>query len=83
MSFIGLKEDFDYITVYENSYLSKPNPKCYEMLLNKYNLIGEDVLMFENNEYEDGIASTLGIKVYLVGVCVIKSDKSGIYLAKM
>lgn len=76
MSFIDLKEsDFDYITVYENSRLSKPNPKYYQMLLDKFHLKGEEVLMFGNNEYEDGIASSLGMKVYMVGDYIISSDK--------
>lgn len=81
MSFIGLNEDdFDYITVYENSSLSKPNVKYYQMLLDKLNLKADEVLMFGNNEYEDGIASTLGMKVYMVGDYIIRSDEINIYL---
>ena len=81
MSFIGLEEqDFDYMTVYENSSLSKPNPMYYQMLLDKYNLKAEEVIMFGNNEYEDGIASTLGMKVYIVGDFVVASDKLNVEL---
>lgn len=76
MSFIGLKdEDFDFVTVYENSKLAKPNPKYYQWLLDKFNLQGEEVLMFGNNEYEDGIAQTLGMKTYLVGDYIIENNK--------
>ena len=79
MSFIGLKEeDFDFVTVYENSRVAKPNPKYYQWLLDKFHLKGEEVLMFGNNEYEDGIASTLGMNVCMVGEYVIKSDKLNI-----
>lgn len=69
LGFIGLKrEDFDYISSYEVSTYSKPNPKYYIEILNKLSLKPEEVLMFGNNEVEDAEAATsVHIKTYLVG----------------
>ena len=77
MSFIGLKEeDFDYISYYENSNYTKPNLNYYKDILDKFNLDGNEVLMFGNNELEDGVAINLGINVYMVGDYVIKHNKN-------
>jgi FMN phosphatase YigB (HAD superfamily) len=78
MSFIGLKEtDFDYITVYENSNYCKPNPAYFKMLLNKYNLKSDEVIVFGNNTYEDGEAAlACGIKCYMVGDYIINHPKT-------
>ena len=73
MSFIGLKEnDFDYVTAYENSSFCKPNPMYFKDLLNKFNLKPDEVILFGNSIQEDGeCASSLGIKVYMVGNNII------------
>lgn len=77
LEFIGLNvEDFDYVTTYENSRYSKPNPKYFEELLNKFNLKPDEVLFFGNNEKDDAeCACLLGIKTYLVGDYIVKYDK--------
>lgn len=77
IGFIGLKsEDFAYITDYENSNYSKPNPMFFKMLLDKFQLKPEEVIVIGNNEVEDGAcASSLGIKTYLVKGYIIK-DKN-------
>ncbi len=77
LEFIGLKlEDFDYVSTYENSRFSKPNPKFYEEILNKFNLKPSEVLFFGNNERDDAeCAHFVGIKTYLVGNYVVKYDK--------
>lgn len=73
MSFINLKEeDFDYVTSYENSSFCKPNPLYFKTLLDKFNLKPNEVILFGNSILEDGeCASSLGIKVYMVGDYVI------------
>ena len=73
-SFIGLTEnDFDYISCYENSKYTKPNPKFYEEVLSKNNLLSSEVIYFGNSETEDIIpATSVGIKSYLI------DDKNGI-----
>lgn len=69
MGFVDLKEDdFDFITAYENSSFCKPNPKYFEVLLKKYNLKPEEVVLFGNNDVEDYLcAKKCGIECYLVG----------------
>ena len=78
MDFIGLNEDdFDYITTYENSNYSKPNPKYFKMLLDKFNLQPSEVILFGNNTYEDGDCSNaVGIKCYMVGDFVIHHENT-------
>lgn len=78
MSFIGLKkDDFDFITAYENSSYCKPNPKYFEFLLNKFNLKADEVILFGNNTIEDAYcAAQVGIKTYLIDGNII--DKKGL-----
>lgn len=73
MSFIDLKkDDFDYITVYENSNFCKPNPNYFKMLLDKFNLKPEEVILFGNNDLEDYLcAKKAGIDCYLVSASLI------------
>ena len=75
MSFVGLKkEDFDFVTAYENFSYSKPNPKYFQELLNMFNLKGEEVILFGNNTLEDGECSlACGIKCYMVGEYIINN----------
>ena len=77
MSFVGLKkDDFDFITSYENSSYCKPNPMYFKTLLDKFNLKPEEVILFGNNTLEDGECSyACGIKCYMVGDFLIKPDK--------
>ena len=78
LSFLGLRpEDFAYVTSYENSCYCKPNPKYFQSLLDKFNLKSDEVIVFGNNDFEDGdCASSLGIKVYLVDGYLIHSSQA-------
>lgn len=78
MEFIGFnKEDFSYVTAYENFSYSKPNPMYFIQLLKMFSLKPEEVIMFGNNPYEDGeCALNAGIKTYLVGDFIIKGTKA-------
>lgn len=75
INWLGFKpENFDLITTYENSHFSKPNPKYYLEILNKFNLKPENCIMVGNDEKEDYLGATsAGIKTYLVGDCIIKN----------
>lgn len=77
-SFVGLTQyDFDFITYYENSSYCKPNPAYFKMLLDKFNLSPDEVIVFGNNTYEDGDCShACGIKCYMVGDYFIDSPKA-------
>lgn len=82
LSFISLDDtDFDYVTDYSNSSFCKPNPMYFRSLLQKRNLLPEEVILFGNNTLEDGdCASSCGIKTYLVKGFIIHSDKAkGVY----
>lgn len=68
-------DDFDYITTYENSSYSKPNPDYYREILTKLHLKPEECVMVGNDVTEDMIASELGLKVFLLTDCLI--NKSG------
>ena len=78
MSFVGLKpEDFTFVTAYENSCHTKPNPKYFQDLLDKYHLTKDEVIVIGNNAYEDGECSlALGIKCYLVGEFILGKEKA-------
>lgn len=80
MGFVGLEmNDFDFVTVYENSSFCKPNPAYLITLLKKYNLKPEEVIMFGNNDVEDyECAKNAGISCYLVDGFVIKHEDKNI-----
>ena len=77
LSFIGLKkDDFDYITAYEDQRFIKPDTRYYEEILKKYNVKPSECLMIGNDEKEDGYpCGLLGIDCYIVDDCLIKSDE--------
>ncbi|MCQ2507167.1 MAG: HAD hydrolase-like protein [Dorea sp.] len=62
--------DFEYITVYENSYSSKPNVKYYRDLMERFDLNPEECLMVGNDAIEDLAIRALGVKTYLVTDCL-------------
>lgn len=78
LSFIGLKDsDFSFVTHYENSSYCKPNPMYFKVLLDKFDLQPQEVILFGNDTLEDGdCASSLGIKVYLLNHSLIQNPKS-------
>ena len=60
-------DDFDYVSHYSNSSFSKPNPKYYLDLCEKFGLEPKDCLMIGNDEKEDIFAaSSIGMNCYLV-----------------
>lgn len=77
LSFVDLKkEDFDFITAYEDQFFCKPNPNYYKEILKKYDLKASECLMIGNDINEDMYPCvTLGIDTYLVTDCLIASDK--------
>lgn len=77
MNFVNLKEDdFNYITSYENSNYCKPNPEYFKMLLDKFNLKANEVILFGNNTLEDACcAESIGIKTYIVKGFIIDKLK--------
>lgn len=71
-------DDFELITVYDNSYHCKPNPDYYEDILRTLGAKGEECVMIGNDAKEDMIAETLGMKVFLLTDCLINSENKDI-----
>lgn len=78
MEWIGLtNDDFSFVTTYENSCFSKPNPAYFQMLMKKFHLQPDEVLVFGNHEYEDGeCAYQAQIKCYLIDHCLIRDERA-------
>lgn len=67
LGWVGLTEgDFDYITTYENSRHSKPNPDYYRDILAHTGREPEECLMIGNNPVDDMAALQAGLSGYLV-----------------
>ncbi len=58
--------DFILITSIEKMNFCKPNPKYYSQILNIISKDAKDCIMVGNDVQEDLIASSIGIKTYLV-----------------
>lgn len=79
--FTGLiKEDFDYVTGYENSHYAKPNPKYLEEILKVNGLEKDEVLYFGNSETDDiAPAKAVGINYFHVtDKCLKLSDVTSV-----
>ena len=67
LKWIGLRpEDFDYVTTYENSRHSKPNPAYYRDILTHISRRPEECLMIGNNPVDDMAALQTEMEAYLV-----------------
>ena len=62
--------DFDYVTTYENSRRSKPNPEYYRDILRHMEQQGNACLMVGNNPVDDMAAREAGMSVFLVTDCI-------------
>lgn len=58
--------NFDFITVYDNSGFCKPNLEYYRMICEKCDIKPEESLMIGNDVDEDLVAGELGFDTYLV-----------------
>lgn len=67
-------EDFDFITVYENSGYCKPNLKYFEMICEQCNIKPEESIMIGNDVDEDICAAQLGFDIYLITDCIINRE---------
>ena len=77
ISWAGLnKEDFEFISTYENSRFCKPNPNYFADILGRIGREPSDCLMVGNDIKEDGAAVKAGIPFYLLDGCIIESDEA-------
>jgi len=75
LSWIGLNvDDFEFVTTIENCKRCKPSIEYFNDVLKKVDRSAEQCLMIGNDEYEDLVASELGIKTYLVEDHVIRRE---------
>lgn len=65
------KDDFELVTTYENSRFCKPNPAYYKEILDKLGLSAQECVMVGNDVQEDGAASALGMRVFILTDCLI------------
>ncbi len=81
ISWAGLKpEDFEIVTVYENSSYAKPNPEYYVDLCKQLNIAPEEAVMVGNDVEEDMVAETVGMHVFLLTDCIL--NKKAIDISK-
>ena len=71
-------EMFGYITTYENSTHSKPDPAYYQDVLRALDVRGEECLMVGNDVGEDMVAETVGMRVFLLTDCLINAKDEDI-----
>lgn len=67
-------DDVCYVTTYDNSTFTKPNPKYYEEVMNKFNITSDDVLMVGNDTREDMAIMKLGVPCYMIEDDLINRD---------
>ncbi|MGF9906424.1 HAD family hydrolase [Brevibacillus porteri] len=67
LAWIGMSpDDFELVTVYEESHFTKPNPGYYNEICQKLGVEPKDCVMVGNHMQEDMVASKLGMKTFLV-----------------
>ena len=62
----GNKEDFEFITSYETSFHSKPNPLFFKEIADRLNVLPSECIMVGNDEIEDMAAAKIGMNVFLI-----------------
>lgn len=71
-------DDFILITAYENMRYCKPNPDYYRQICELIGALPSDCLMVGNDVGEDMLASTLGMKVFLLPDQLINKNDADI-----
>lgn len=66
--------DFKYITTFEKNHYCKPQIEYYQEVLQDNQLTAQQCLMVGNDPVEDLIASTIGIKTFLIDTHILKKE---------
>lgn len=67
LSWVGLsKDDFDYITHYDNCRFCKPHPQYFADIAEELGVTPSECLMIGNSVQDDMAAAMAGMKVFLV-----------------
>lgn len=84
LAWTGANPDyFERLTAYENSLFAKPSPQYYTENLAACNLTAEDVLMVGNDTRDDGVASALGMDVYIITDCLVEHANGSVPLEEL
>lgn len=73
-------DDFEWITTYENSSFSKPNPAYFKEIMDHFAIAAEDCMMVGNDVDEDGVIETLGVPCYLTTDCLINKHEKEVHV---
>ncbi|MFC0560288.1 HAD family hydrolase [Halalkalibacter alkalisediminis] len=57
---------FELVTVYENMAFTKPHQEYYQEISNRLSVTPEECMMIGNDKQEDMVASSIGMKTFLV-----------------
>lgn len=68
------RNDFSYVTSFENNHYCKPQPKFFQEILQDIQKTPQECLMVGNDAQEDMIAAVLGIKTYLITTHLVTRD---------
>lgn len=71
-------DDFEYITVYDNSAFCKPNLSYYEEICSKCGIAPEESIMIGNDVDEDMCAAKIGFDAFLITDCLINKNSADI-----
>ncbi len=79
LEWAGLEpNDFEFVTVYDNSHYCKPSLSYYEDVRSHCIINPSDSIMIGNDVDEDMVAQNLGFDTYLVTDCLINRSNSDI-----
>jgi FMN phosphatase YigB (HAD superfamily) len=71
----GLKrDDFSYVTSFENNHYCKPQPQFFQEILGDIHKTPQECMMVGNDAQEDMVAGVLGIKTYLITTHLVNRD---------
>lgn len=76
------RDDFSYVTSYDNSSFCKPNIKYYEEICRKLNLNPKECMMIGNDVTEDMVASKINLDTFLLLPCLINRENKDISIYK-
>ena len=71
-------EDFEYITVYDNSAFCKPSLSYYEEICSKCDIKPGESIMIGNDVDEDMCAAKIGFDAFLITDCLINKNSADI-----
>lgn len=79
LNWLGINpKSIELVTTFENSYHAKPNPAYFQEVCDRLQVEPKDCIMIGNDVTEDGIASTLGMEVMLIGDCLLNKNNLSI-----